>query len=383
LPKHIQRDTENSMTGPVNSVLHITVGAAPRSELNLAHELNLVKAALLYADRVKLCSVSSSMAVGVSLVGSLDDDGLFELIQNTASSLGHDPNDIAHAWQLYDSLRRKKRRNRQELLMLDRLKRQLKQSREELQHVAERTLVEANADGLAAALGSGLVELQWFDVSKDNVVEEYFAAIVDSILSSESYPLLDDATGSLVNAAIKEGKLIPLGATVGKAKQVGLSTDLFSRLPLFDIATVDEIIDIRRELDAPLRRFRAAVIGFSKEVENAPWDRDFSHEADQIFIEYVEPAVLEIEEATKSNKLLLDLIARSLTYGIAAPSALGILLSHMSQLPDILGGLSAITGATLGAYEAVKKHREKREEIEQSQLYFYYKAGKTLEKQHS
>jgi hypothetical protein len=93
-------------------------------------------------------------------------------------------------------------------------------------------------------------------------------------LSGHTYPLFDDSAGQLVNTAIKEGKLVPLNTSASRAKQVGLSSNLLNRLPSFYNASVDEIVDIRKELDKPLVHFRSAIIKFSKEIESSSWERD-------------------------------------------------------------------------------------------------------------
>ena len=50
---------------------HITIGAYPSGEISLESELPLVKAALLYADRVKLFSPKASMVEMISKLGEI------------------------------------------------------------------------------------------------------------------------------------------------------------------------------------------------------------------------------------------------------------------------------------------------------------------------
>ena len=46
--------------------LHISIGTSPTGKIDLRQELRLVKAALLYADRVRLYSLTASMMQMVS-----------------------------------------------------------------------------------------------------------------------------------------------------------------------------------------------------------------------------------------------------------------------------------------------------------------------------
>lgn len=151
---------------------------------------------------------------------------------------------------------------------------------------------------------------------------------------------------------------------------------------MFDDASVDEIIDIRRELDKPLIRFRSAIITFSREIESVPWQQEFSQEAEQVFYEHVEPAVLEIEESYKSNSLIAKMLRRFAESPLTLPSssALGLLLSQATQLPDTVAqALSLSGGATVVALQAAKDWQERQKEIEKNQLYFYYRAGKLVD----
>ena len=85
---------------------------------------------------------------------------------------------------------------------------------------------------------------------------------------------------------------------------------MLQRLPLFDDATVHEVIDIRRELERPLVRFRSAVMTYAESIKSASWDEDFSVEAELVFRQHIEPAVLEIEDSVRSSSSLLSMATR-------------------------------------------------------------------------
>jgi hypothetical protein len=365
----------------MSDLLHITVGAAPQKDLNLAHEIRLLKAGLLYADKVKLCSLSSAMAVALPSLCILPDNEILELTLHAAKALNQQPETVEVIIEKFQQVQKKKYHTRQELIFLQNLEKQFDKTRQEFGKVVEKLLKDANAEGLFSAIQSGLVEIQSFDFEKDTAVEQYISAISDAVLSGETYPLLDDFTGNLIRLAIKEGKIIPIGTTITKAKQTGLSSGLFEKLPLFDEATVGEIIEIRKELDKPLTRFRSAIIGFSRQIEHEPWAVEFPHEVEQVFIEYVEPAVLEINEAYKSNKLIINLIKKFIDKPLVLPStsAIGLLLSQTSNVPSVITqSLSLVAGSALIGLDAVQDWRNKNAEIEKNQLYFYYKAKKSL-----
>lgn len=51
---------------------HITIGSHPVDELSLENDMRLVKASLLYADKAKLCSFTSSMLLTILSYGLLN-----------------------------------------------------------------------------------------------------------------------------------------------------------------------------------------------------------------------------------------------------------------------------------------------------------------------
>lgn len=366
----------------MDDILHITVGVAPNGKLDLTNELRLLKAALLYADKVKLCSLTSQMAILLPFLGVLSDDDLLDLSLHTATILNKDPEAFDATIKEYKLLKNKKRRNKNEILRFMHIKRQLDKTREEFKKVAERLLKEAKADGLFPALQSGLVDIQWFDINKENVAEDYIYTVLDAILTSKTYPLLDDFSGNLIKLALEVGKIIPLRTTITKAKQASLSSGLFDKLPLFDEASVDEIIDIRKELEKPLIRFRSAIISFSRNIENEPWNAEFRSEVDQIFLEKVEPAILDIEEAYKENNLLVKLLKRGIDKPLILPgsTAFGFFLSKATNFPDLINLALGISVGTLAiGFDAFKEWQDKNREIEKNQLYFYYKVKRSLE----
>lgn len=128
-------------------------------------------------------------------------------------------------------------------------------------------------------------------------------------------------------------------------------------------------------------RFRSAIITFSENIKTASWDADFALEANQVFRRDVEPAILEIEEAVRSNSYLTTLARRFADKPLVVPSgsALAMLMSQLSAVPQVVTQALGV-GATAGlvAYDAYKEWQKQKPSTERNQLYFYYKAGQLL-----
>jgi hypothetical protein len=388
---------------PPKNLFHITIGAGVQrhGKLEPTDELRLLKAALLYGDKVKLCSLTSSMLFPFALYKYFPEDEKLEVVSSLLLEIFKTQNednypeqidaimDLAKTLQENRGLKKQLKATlpHKEFLMVHKLDKEFRQMMNKSMRDFGNTFAQISDKmkfkEIEAALESGLLEFHWIQPGgdQDKVIKEYLDVISEAVTSGQTYPLFDDMTGDYVNAAIKENKIVPSDISSGRAKHIGLSANLLSRLPLFEYASVSEVLDIRQELQKPLIRFRSAMIDFSTEIENAAWDEQFPQECEQIFYQRVAPAVLEIEEACKSNKRLMvyfDKIVDEKLIAGATVSMLGVLLGSAT-----VGGVAAAAGATRilsKAHEAEKEWREKNESIQKNQLYLYYKTGDLLQK---
>lgn len=168
---------------------------------------------------------------------------------------------------------------------------------------------------------------------------------------------------------------------VARAKHVGLATKIIEKLPLFEYASIDEILDIRNELEKPLVRFRAGVLKFSSDIKNSSWDKDFIIDVENIMIKEVEPAILEIEESIKQNQYLSMLVKRMTTKPVAGITggALGFGISSLTQFSELYAPvIGLLSGTAFTAYDVYKEWQKNNIGIEKNCMFFYYKVGKFL-----
>ena len=171
-------------------------------------------------------------------------------------------------------------------------------------------LLDAQAAGLLELYSANDVPGLSADNVTDAVVHDFLSRINAAVSGMKSYALLDADAGSLIRAQIAENKLTVPDAMMARSRHIALAGDILSRLPHFEAATLPEIMDIRRELENPLIRFRKAMLDYSDRIACAPWEEAFNAETDRIFIREIEPAVLELEEAVKSKPYLQALLTR-------------------------------------------------------------------------
>jgi hypothetical protein len=377
------------------SGLHFTIGAAPSGEVSLDHDLRLVKAALLYADSAKLCSYTSSLLLYMLQMAEFDTDQRLELLESVIPYLFADEEEakrVLERFRIYKLLVTPKNPVGLSLYKQFQLWSHIEKTWEDLREIIHAMAAKAGMDGLLDALRSGLIELHTFQTSRSHdVTHEFFGVIKDAVSDGSTYPLLDDQTGNLIRLAIAEGKMSVSDVATYRGRHSALAGALLERLPLFDRASVTDILDIRRELQKPLVRFRKAVITFSETIKTAAWDQDFPSDVERIYYKEVEPAIQEIEDAVRTNKFLQEL-ARKLVDKPMAPaggSALAWVVSQASALPDVISQTLSATNATLAgaamstglvAYDAFRDWRQKQLSTERNQLYFYYRASRELAK---
>ena len=383
--------------GTAEKGLHITIGTTPgRGKRLLEGEIQLLKAALLYADHVLLCSSGSSLLTSLVVFGELastaNQKDQIELTRQLIPSFQHGEGEVDNTLAMLDmyksilSKREKKQRLAKEELLLEyRLRPQFQKIYRGLNESINSIAENAGLGEIVIALESGILEFRFLETAtvgddSEEMIKEYLDVIGHAVAEGVSYPLLDDLTGNLIRASIAEGKLEVSDLAVNRGKHAGLISDLLGRLPLFDQASVQEVLDIRKELERPLVRFRAAVSRYSDTMGSAQWDKNFPIEAGKIFVTEVQPAVLDIEDAIKSNHYLLQLASRYANkHETLAIPVLAVFMAQFSSLPEIVSlamGTAAVAAQIVDVY---REWKEKQREIEKNQLFFYYRVGKLME----
>lgn len=387
--------------------------------MSLEHDLRLVKAALLYADDVTLYSPAASMLLSISSIERYRWDELIDLM--IAATPYTTPDEQA-AEELRRGLRMCKVLKKQRFATpeertfvrgIDGIP-----AWDELHEIANRMAEGAQVRSLVRAIRSGRLYVHDFMKAEgrsraeiaakligyctlteeqrhaerwsDGLIDEYKRILGTAISSGRTYPLFDAQAAGLVSAGIREGMFTASEAGQMRGRHSGLAADLLDRLPTFGQASIDEILDIRRELAKPLIRFRKVVTGFSDTIKTAAWDEDFIAEADLIFHRDVDPVVQEIEEMVRTNRYLMQLVRQ-----IGVPvGAITAAMSRLTELPEIIahaihypGAADIVSTGALGtglaaagtaAMKTAWGTYDKGREIKRHELYFYYRAKKRL-----
>ena len=366
--------------------LHITIGTSPHSndagQPSLFRDLSLLKVGLLYGDRIKLCSLAGSMIAVISQVGLLNEAQRLDAMKSWVVLAAGDPA-AAHAFELLDDLKHHRYRSKSELLMLRKLQEQVERTWNQIQATIYGIAQQAGLDGVIDALRTGLVELDVYPSDTDEAVKSFFKSISNAVISPLTYPLFDEQTGSFVASAMREGIIPATSADHAQGKVTGLASEVLQRLPLFEQASVGEILAIRHELQHALVRFRSAIITYSRSIASSAWEPPFASEAELVFRGQVELALQEIEEQVASNTLIKTIMRKvtdpTAVMVPASASMLGVVVSTAGDFSHLLGqAVGYAAGATLFAKAVADERRRDRENLERHKLYFYYGARRAL-----
>lgn len=391
-----------------SDTFRLVVAAAPGGSPTVAPELELTKAALLYADAVTVLSPVTMLLLRVADFSCLDERTQIGLVQRVAPYVMADA-EAANVRSGLDAVapflsKRRRSRTRADLLLRGLIAQQLAPLRSEVSSIAEGALQGAGFHQFARAQAKGLVKFESCDPGDDldliascvimakraetgqaldepqtnQLLQTFFRKLSTYLSSGRGYLLCDEPIASLMEAAISEGLVRPAQGPTSRSAQVLGGSGLMARLPTFPDATVDEVLDIRADLADSLTRFRGIMVSSSRAFASKPGDLTFQDELRDIWTEKVQPAISDIETAVRDNRSLLQQAAGVTGTAERACPGLAILATGMAgHLPalSIVGG--ALTTARPALVAAWHRHVEQRE-IQARPFYFLYKLNRSL-----
>ncbi len=89
-----------------------------------------------------------------------------------------------------------------------------------------------------------------------------------------------------------------------------LFNDLAIKLPNLINIPINEILDIKKDLEKPLVNFRKKKLKCSETVQAMPFEQGFYEECHRLYYTEIAPAMLEIEELLKENSFVKNLGAK-------------------------------------------------------------------------
>jgi hypothetical protein len=386
---------------PTEHPFHITIGSASSKAFDLQNDLRMLRSAVAYAEKVKLCSTSMSHMYSV-LNYSKDLKSFVAYLEEVYRS-HPDPARRERLAQTIDFLREALRKSprqqeKNELFVMSMLKRKMQEQRNDLKAKYPALAKENEIKGIMKAVNSGILELHTFQSlqietlmavlhsgetpneagitpSTERIVEEYLEITASAVMEGATYPMFDDTTGQLVKARLEEKGQTLSDIRMQRARHSALAGALLESLPDFSHAPIDEIIDIRKELREPLDRFRGGVSTYAASMKTIPWNKDFADEANELFTQKVKPGILELDDLVKSASGPLSHIGREVAKAkslIGGGAAIGFFVDTPDSLPQYVRmALGSVLPLTFAVSEGIKSYQNERRKIKNHTLYFY------------
>lgn len=387
-------------------MFEVIVAVSPRGATGdiLAHELEVLRPALLYADQVRLLSVSAWMAFGT--VGSFAEEDLAARARVLAyifDGMGGSPDAARHLRRFADLTERRMSGNRQARRRFDKALSASERRNldgfgalvnEQWSSMAQTLIDAVDRDGSASqithAADRGVLTfdpLGYEDSGSSFETAGLLAAWVDRVDGALKDPsrsvLFDDEVAGLVRSKINEGMLDLHELSRGHSRQVGVSTGFLSHLPVLSLASVEEILDFRTEVDEELNVYRRATAELSRHLDADLHDPDFRAYVEDYWVNDVEPALAQLSAKAQRNGLMRHTWHELARGAPTLTTALSGLVVAAGMAVDMKTAAVAAGASTLGhgvrALTAAKReHEEQNAELRGNKYVLLYRTAQDL-----
>ena len=369
-----RRDPGGTDTNALEIVIATTPQSTSGAGVSLEGDVALVKSALLYADRVELISPGAAMLEASSAIADSGLSGLLDVLETldpaTRAAMGapeFPPNlrqMIAGIYAL-DSISDTQLRivtggvglTREQRATMHTLVTNGNRVVEEYRRATEDMLSASGADQLRPAVDAGILVLnpaglgsshatvaaavdaaQSRIMRSDESLERFIALVLERMSDPRKHLMLDDLLGSIVTGLIDEGLADLSQPSARGAVRAAVGSGVIARLPIFPDLQVQDVLDLRSDLDMYLGRYRRAVADLSQHVAAGPFTDEVRADIDAVMRNHVTPALDDIRDEFASHSLSREFgramatDARAATTSAASAAALGLGIAPYSQV---------------------------------------------------
>ena len=386
------------------------------SSLEFEEDIKLIKSSLLYADEIELIgmleyAVFKYLPDRIHSVKDIDTlaDSFAPLLRSIkveggdeiVSQLEELKSQIA-PYKAY--LSKKKHRSKQEILAQMKMDKAIEQCKGMLIDGMSQLTESTSAKEINKLIDREIISVFDYkqeDFNIDALAGGYFGNLLGTMQNHTAYPLFDKTSNDVISSFAKT-KILDLGSVNQEVLiHAGLATNILMTLPTLDGASVDEILDFKKEMQGPLSNFRKAIYGFAESVESKPWDQDFQYDCLKIYYAEVVPRVEELNELSTETSVLKNMGRKVLADEEIRKNAqylTGGLVTTITTSTNMIGALDAFRNWILGlsmlivmpnaasafiktlnmASESKQEIKETKKEMSGNIMYYYYKASKEL-----
>ena len=395
--------------------MKFTIGTAS-SNMEFEEDYKLIKSELLYADEIELIGmaeyaiynylpkcfsnandIEKILTCFIPFLNAFDNENAKEIVQQLNSL-------TQQIGPYMPYLRKKHKRNKQEIFAQIKMHQVEKICKASLETEFNNLLNQTGARQIQNLIDRKIItvyDYSYTGFSVDELTGGYFGNLLGTIKHGKSYPLFDNISSEIVGTVINS-KIIDFSKTDKEIiRHAGIANNILSTLPTLEKATVDEILDFKKEMKIPLENFRTAIYNFSERITSMPWDDDFQYECIKLYDTEVIPKVNELNELSSNtsvlknfgNRVLADEEERrrlgyvgaglitTITTDANIVQALGVLENLIrtgAKVGLTAAGVTAFLKTADLVNQAYKEVKEKKSEMLRNVMYYYYKASKKI-----
>lgn len=395
--------------------MKFTIGTVS-SNLEFEETMRLIKSSLLYADEIELIGmieyavfsyipshIYNTKEIGELLKGislllrSAEVEGGTEMLSQIDSL-------STQLDVLSPILKKKKYRTTQEILAQMKMEKAFKESKESLLEGLETVLNTPGSKAIKKLLDQKTIAVHDYgsvQLSIDEMVGGYFANLLNTMRGHMSFPLFDKVSEGVIRSVVATPFLDFGNANPEVLRHAGVASNIIMTLPTLDGASIDEILDFKKENERPLIDFRQAIFKFSETISSLPWDDDFQFECYKLYSTEVAPKVAELNTLSSDVSVVRNLgkkaiadaeIRKAAGFAVGGIAATVLrqagLMEAIAVLRDILLGVSLlsvspqIASGFLKTIDLVNQSKDEvkkiSRELQGNTMYYYYKASKEL-----
>lgn len=393
--------------------MKFSIGTAS-SNMEFEESLMLIKSSLLYADEIELIGMAEYAVFNYlpkCLTGAKDFESIITKLVPFFESF-----DNPEAQELVDQLtklsvvlepimphlKKKKHRTKEEILAQIKMRQATNECNAIMQEAINALMSQSGIKSIQNLVDRKLVSIYDYShngFSIDELTGSYFANLMGTIKHGGAYPLFDTISSDIVKT-VTNTYILDFSKTDKEIiRHAGIANNILSTLPTLEKASIDEILDFKKDLMIPLTNFRTAIYQFSEQVASMPWDDNFKYECLKLYDTEVMPKVNEINALSSETSVLKNFgakvladeeerkklgyvgagLATTITTGSNIMDALGILenlLRSGAKIGLTAAGISAFLKTADLFRQSHVETKEKKTEIEGNVMYYYYKASK-------
>jgi len=225
----------------------------------------------------------------------------------------------------------------------------------------------------AATSRLAMAELADIDAVLESVLGE-----IESLLNTPARPgqmFLSNITIDELQMKLASGELAK--SNMKHSARTEIATRLIASIPNFPDASLDELLDVRRRVGPYLARFRSAIVDFEEGILDEILDVGFDQAFEDLFLKEVAPVLEELKQSLQDERAYPTLLRGVPRIAAGVVALGGVFATGGSEL-------ASVAVAAAGASNAIAKEFLDRykysQERKRNRLFLLFDAAKHLHK---